>query len=164
MKTKLVLALLSTCVVAGSAAAFAETLYPVQGPLAAQASPPAMKLNFHGSTSGNFSLVQTSGETFQGKWASVTPAFVNNKTPENPASYLPQPNLAFAWDAVYGQGYFVGQVLGTRIRQAVATGDKGTVVQVECLYGDQRFPGVPNFGFNGVAVDSKGNIYKVVFP
>jgi hypothetical protein len=122
-----------------------------------------MKAAFHGSLSGNFTLVQTNGETFQAKWASVTPSFVNNKTPETPASYLPQPNLAFAWDIVYGQGFFLAQVLGTRIRQVVATGNKGTVIQVECLYGDPRF-GNPNSGSNGVAVDSKGNIYKVVWP
>jgi hypothetical protein len=108
MKTKLVLALLSICVVAGGAAAFGETLYPVQGPLAAQAPPPVMKATFHGTTSGNFSLVQANGETFQAKWAVATPSFASNKTPENPASYLPQPNLASAWDTVYGQGYFLG--------------------------------------------------------
>jgi hypothetical protein len=158
MKVKLALALLIVCIVAGSAPACAETLYPVQGPLAAQAPPPIMKATFHGTTSGNFSLVQTNGETFQAKWASVTASFVNNKTPGTPASYLPQPNLAFAWDTVYGQGYFLAQVLGTRIMQVVATGDKGTVIQVERLYGD------PRAGFNGVAVDSKGNIYKVVWP
>jgi len=158
MKTKLVLALLSVCVVAGSTAAFAETLYPVQGPLAAQAPPQVMKAAFHGSNSGSFSLVQASGEKFQAKWATVIPSFINNKTPEIPASYLPQPNLAFAWDTVYGQGYFLAQVLGTGIRQVVATGDKGTVIQVETL------PASLHSGFNGVAVDSKGNIYKVVWP
>src|ERR1017187_4437728 len=158
MKTKLVLALLSICVVAGGAAAFGETLYPVQGTAGAQAPPPVMKATFHGTTSGNFSLVQANGETFQGKWAALTPSFASNKTPENPASYLPQPNLASAWDTVYGQGYFLAQVLGTRIMQVVATGDKGTVIQVERLYGD------PRAGFNGVAVDSKGNVYKVIWP
>jgi hypothetical protein len=158
MKTKLVLALLSICVAAGSAPAFAETLYPVQGPLAAQAPPPVMKAAFHGTSSGNFTLVQANGETFQAKWTSVTPSFVNNKTPENPASYLPQPNLAFAWDTVYGQGFFLAQVVGTRIRQVVATGNQGTVIQVECLFGDARA------GLNGVAVDSKGNVYKVIWP
>ena len=158
MKAKFVLALLSVCIIAGSAAAFAEALYPVQGPLAAQAPPPAMKATFHGTNSGSFSLVQANGETFHGKWAFLTPSFVNNKTPETPASYLPQSNLAFAWDTVYGQGYFVSQVLGTRIKQVVATGDRGTVIQVECLYGD------PHAGLNGVAVDSKGNVYKVIWP
>jgi len=158
MKTKLALALLSVCIVAGSAAAGAETLYPVQGPLAAQASPPVMKATFHETSSGNFTLVQANGETFQGKWAFLVPSYVNAKTPETSANYLPQPNLAFAWDTVYGQGFFLAQVLGTRIMQVVATGDKGTVIQVERLYGD------PRAGFNGVAVDSKGNVYKVLWP
>ena len=118
-----------------------------------------MKAAFHGTTSGNFSLVQTNGESFQAKWTTITASFINNKTLENPASYLPQPNLAFAWDTVYGQGYFVGQVLGNRIRQVVATGDRGTVIQVEMQQSFGQQAGV----YNGVAVDSKGNVYKVVW-
>jgi hypothetical protein len=87
----------------------------------------------------------------------VVPSFVNAKTPETPSSYLPQPNLAFAWDVVYGQGYFLAHVLGTRLRQAIVTGDMGTVLQVECQFTDGHS------AFNGVAVDSKGNIYKVAW-
>lgn len=138
---------------AASIPGWGETLYPVLGPMAAQAPPPMMTAKFHGTTSGEFSLTQVNGETFHGKWASLIPSFVNAKTPEIPASYLPQPNLAFAWDAVYGQGYFLARVLGTRIKQVVATGDRGTVIQMECFLGD----------LNGVAVDSKGNLFKVVW-
>jgi hypothetical protein len=87
----------------------------------------------------------------------VTPSFVNAKTPQDPSAYLPQPNLAFAWDAIYGQGFFLAQILGNQIKQVVAKGDQGTVIQVECLPA-----GGPN-SLNGVAVDSKGNLYKVVF-
>jgi len=31
--------------------------------------------------------------------------------------YPPQPNLAFAWDAVYGQGFFVAKILGKKFGQ-----------------------------------------------
>jgi hypothetical protein len=158
MKAKLALVLLGLCLIVRSAAATEQTLYPVQGPLVAQAPPPVMKASFHGAYSGSFSLVQAPGESFQGKWTDVIPSFVNTKTPETPASYLPQPNLAFAWDAVYGPGYFVAQILGAGIRQAVATGNQGTVIQVECRYSPVTG------GCTGVAVDSKGNIYKVVWP
>jgi hypothetical protein len=157
MNTRLLCAILSVCTLGGFANANGETLYPVQGPAAAQAPPPVMTAKFSGANSGKFTLVQAHGESFQGQWAFVTPSFVSTKTPQDPAAYLPQPNLAFAWDAVYGQGYFLAQVIGTRIRQVVATGDHGTVIQVECLYGDFHA------GFNGVAFDSKGNLYKVVF-
>jgi hypothetical protein len=158
MKAKSALVLLGLCLIVRSAAASGETLYPVQGPMAAQAPPPVIKASFHGSSSGSFSLVQANGESFQGKWASLIPSFVNTKTPETPASYLPQPNLAFAWDAVYGPGYFVAQILGTGIRQVVVTGNQGTVIQVECRYSLSPSPGCI-----GVAVDSKGNIYKVAW-
>jgi hypothetical protein len=149
--------LLCVFALSGFANANGETLYPVQGPAAAQAPPPVITAKFSGTNSGKFTLVQAHGESFQGQWAFVIPSFVSTKTPQDPAAYLPQPNLAFAWDAVYGQGYFLAQVIGTRIRRVVATGDQGTVIQVECLYGDLRA------GFNGVAFDSKGNLYKVVF-
>ena len=155
MKTTLVLVLLAICMI--SSVACAETLYPVQGPLAAQAVPPAMTAKFSGSNSGKFALVHAGGESFQGKWTFVTASFVNAKTPQDPATYLPQPNLAFAWDAVYGQGYFLAQIVGSRIRQVIAKGDQGTTIQVECLFAD------PHAGYNGVAVDSNGNLYKVVW-
>ena len=157
MKTRFAALLFGICISSGFTAGSAETLYPVQGPLAAQAPPPVITAHFAGTNSGKFTMSVAHGESFQGKWAFVMPPFVNAKTPQEPAAYLPQPNLAFAWDAVYGQGYFVAQILGSRIRQVVAKGDQGTVLQVECLYAD------PHAGYNGVAVDSKGNLFKVVW-
>lgn len=90
----------------------------------------------------------------------MTITFVNSKSPGAPASYPPQPNLAFAWDLVYGPGYFLANILGSQtVGQATATGDKGTVLQLE--FHKERL-GVPPDDMFGVAVDSKGNIYKVV--
>ncbi|MGO9340479.1 MAG: hypothetical protein ACLPY1_23650 [Terracidiphilus sp.] len=151
MKSAFAPVLLSLCIVS----AHGETLYPVFGPRAAQAPPPVMTARFNGTASGKFTLIEANGESFQGKWSFVTASFVNAKTPQDPATYLPQPNLAFAWDAVYGQGYFLAKGVGQRMKQAVATGSLGTKLQIECLPG--AFP-----GFYGIAVDSKGNIYKVV--
>jgi hypothetical protein len=51
------------------------------------------------------------------------------------ASYPPQPNLAFAWDAVYGQGFFVAKILGKKFGQGVFIGNQGTLLQVETLDG-----------------------------
>ena len=68
--------------------------------------------------------------------------------------------LSTQWDAVYGQGYYVSTILGSQdVVQATATGDKGTVLQVE-FHREQL--GVPEDNHFGVAVDSKGNIYKAV--
>jgi hypothetical protein len=92
------------------------------------------------------------GEVLQGKCVEVKASSMNTKTPGTPDSFPPQPNLAFAWDAVYGQGYFASHVLGRKIWQGVFTGSQGTVLQVELL--DAQ---------HGAAVDNKGNVYKAVW-
>ena len=145
-----------------SSAACAQRLYPVQGPAAMQQTQPLFSAKLQGylGQSGKITLVQSNGESFQGTWSIVTATFANNKTPGTPASYPPQPNLAFAWDAVYGQGYYVATILGSQnVGTAVATGDRGTVLQIE-FHREQL--GVPEDNHFGVAVDNKGNIYKVV--
>jgi hypothetical protein len=53
---------------------------------------------------------------------------------------------------VYGQGFFVAKILGKKFGQGVFIGNQGTLLQVETLDGR-----------NGVAVDNKGNIYKMVW-
>jgi hypothetical protein len=162
VKAKIVFILFCVCMVFGSVAVSGQRLFPVQGPAAAQAVPPAFtaKLTNILKQSGKITLKQENGESFTGTWTIVTASFVNAKTPGSPASYPPQPNLAYAWDLVYGPGYYVGTLLGSQyIGQAVATGDKGTVLQVEFHRGQL---GVPEDNHFGVAVDNKGNIYKVV--
>ena len=162
MKAKFVLVLLGLFLGAGSGRASAQRLYPVQGPAAKQADPPlftAKVTNYLGK-SGIMTLFQANGESFRGPWSIVTATYYNDKTPGTPASYPPQPNLAFAWDAVYGQGYYISSILGSEnVGQATVTGDKGTVLQIE-FHREQL--GVPEDNHFGVAVDNRGNIYKVV--
>lgn len=159
MKTKLVLALLSIGMISGSAPAHGQKLYPIQGPLASQPTPPVFSGQIRGpmfSVGGMPTLLKSwtlsNGEVLKGKCATVKASSLNTKTPGAPDSYPPQPNLAFAWDAVYGQGYFAAHILGKKIWQGVFTGDQGTVLQVEIL--DE---------FHGAAVDNKGNVYKEVW-
>ena len=158
MKTKLVLALLSVCMVSGSVAAFGQKLYPVQGPLASLTTPPVFSGQIRRPMFGGApptllkSWTVANGEVLPGKCTAVKASSVNAKTPGTPESYPPQPNLAFAWDAVYGQGYFAAHILGGKIWQGIFTGSQGTVLQVEIL--DQQ---------HGAAVDNKGNVYKVVW-
>jgi hypothetical protein len=158
MKTKLVLALLSVGMTLGCSAAFGQKLYPVQGPLASQTTPPVFSGQIRRPMFGGAlptllkSWTLVNGEVLNGKCAAVTASSVNPKTPGTPESYPPQPNLAFAWDAVFGQGYFTAHILGKKIWQGVFTGDQGTVLQVEIL--DE---------LHGAAVDNKGNVYKEVW-
>jgi hypothetical protein len=103
--------------------------------------------------SGVLSLALANGELFKGKWANQKESFVNNEIPGTAASFPPQPNLAFAWDAVFGNGYYLAHILGRDTGKAILTGSQGTVLQL-----DFRF----NHGLAfGVAIDNKGNVYKV---
>jgi hypothetical protein len=154
--------LFALCFFVASTAAHAQRLYPVQGPATAQTPPPnfTAKLSNYLGKSGVITLTQDGGETFQGPWTTVTVTFINSKTPGTPASFPPQPNLAFAWDLVYGPGYFNTHILGSQtVGQATATGSNGTVLQLE--FQKEKLGAIIDNIF-GVAVDNKGNIYKMV--
>jgi hypothetical protein len=152
-----ILGLFALCCFIPSTAAHAQRLYPVQGPATAQTPPPNFTAKL---TSKTISLTQAGGETFQGTWAVATITFANPETPGTPASYPPQPNLAFAWDLVYGQGFFLANILGSKtVGQATVTGSNGTILQLE--FQVEKL-GAPVDNIFGVAVDNKGNIYKVV--
>jgi hypothetical protein len=153
MNKRLALFLLSLCIcMQWATAGYGQWLYPVEGPLAKSVPPPVFAAKLTGVNSGTISLTLSNGETFSGRWATVAPAFVNAKKPGSDVATLPQPNLAFTWDTIYGQGYFLAQLLGEHIGQAILTGDRGTTLQLEFL--DGKF---------GVALDSKGNTYKVAW-
>lgn len=148
---------LALCIWGTCGVAFGQTLYPIGGPLAAQTPQPVFKGQVRHpifSIGSQFFLLKSwtlaNGEVLTGKPKTVTATSVN--MPPLQAIALPQPNLAFAWDEVYGQGFFVAHILGKQIGQGIFTGKQGTVLQLESLDGR-----------NGVAVDNKGNIYKVVW-
>jgi hypothetical protein len=149
------------CFLVPLSAAHAQRLYPVQGPATSQTPPPSFTANLdliHKPR--KITLAQAGGETFVGTWTVVTASFANLKTPGTSASYPPQPNLAFAWDLVYGQGFFSANILGSKtVGQATATGSNGTVLQLE--FQEEKL-GLPVENVFGVAIDNKGNIYKVV--
>jgi hypothetical protein len=144
--------LLAVFVILGSAHAYAQRLYPVQGPLATVPSPQEFTARMHGSTTGQITVTLANGETFNGQWSTLV-AFSTNTNPKKAPTGSPlQPNLASAWDAVYGQGFYLAKVIGVGIGQSLLTGNQGTVVQLEYFNNKE-----------GVALDSKGNIYKMVW-
>jgi hypothetical protein len=137
---------------AGSAHAYAQRLYPAQGPLATVPSPQVFTARMHGSTTGQITVTLANGEVFNGQWSTLV-AFSTNTNPKKTTTGSPlQPNLASAWDAVYGQGFYLAKVLGESIGQALLTGNQGTVIQMEYFNNKE-----------GAALDSKGNIYKMVW-
>jgi hypothetical protein len=156
-RSALSLVLSSVFMIAGCSYITIVNLYPVQGPASAMAPPPYYQLTIKGNVaivngkSPTINVVLGNGESFHGSWSNFTESSANQKMPGTAASLPPQPNLAFAWDAVYGKGFFVAHLLGESVLQTTMTGSQGTVLQAELQ------------GRRGVAIDSKGNIYKMTW-
>ncbi len=71
--------------------------------------------------------------------------------------------MSSVWDTVYGSGFYVSHVLGTRLYvQAVIPGNRGTVLNLEMYRSDEKEPNSVS-AIKGVAKDNKDNIYKLVF-
>ncbi|MGC1457953.1 MAG: hypothetical protein WA825_06725 [Steroidobacteraceae bacterium] len=132
---KSALLLCAAVLVSGCAAG---RLYPVQGPLAAQLSPPIYKIKMEYGDGISATLARR--EECQGRWLDVVQ--------EDPTAR----ELSAEWDLVYGKGYFVANVLGhPGIARATLTCAKGTKVTVEFD------------SMKGVAKDENGNVFKLTF-
>jgi len=151
------LLLLGICLTVGCAEG---RLYPVQGPFSSQSPSPVFTAKMNGGIhSGNISVVLASGEKATGRWE-----WIQTESPTaSPAKNPGVESLASVWDAVYGQGFYVSHVLGTKpFARAVVTGDHGTILHME-MYRPVGEGGEVPVNFRGVARDNKSNIYKVVF-
>jgi hypothetical protein len=177
--TNFILALiLSACVV--TAACARARMYPVEGPMASETPGAVYSAKLTGLLySGDITITVGNGEICKGHWtlvkggtsldsapASVTPASANTTdVPAAQAPAAPSPvteGMPAAWDAVYGQGYYVAHVLGEPLyAHAMVIGNRGTVLNVE-FYRVNR--GDSNrIDIHGVAKDNKGNIFKLAF-
>jgi hypothetical protein len=136
-------------------------LYPVQGPLSARTPPPAIAVKFTGGVnSGNVSLVSPDGEAASGHWARVA-THSTGPTGIAPASAPRADGMPALWDTIYGSGFFTAHVLGAGLyATAVISGKQGTVYNLEFYSADTNRKSVQ---IRGVAKDSAGNLYKVVF-
>ena len=154
-QSSVLLVLLGLLIMAGCATT--ATLYPVQGPLAQQASVQTIEARVDGimGNSGKITLTMPDGEVCKGRWSSVAPAFTTYSSAQ--ASGSVSSGLANVWASVYGNGFAIGNVAGVNRGQAVLMGTRGAVIQVEFLTGSGTANGY------GVAVDNKGNTYKVLF-
>lgn len=138
-------------------------LYPVQGPLSAQTPVPVLVAKITGAfTPGEISVVLSDGEACKGRWVMVPrPKVPKGATTAN----APTTNgMQSVWDTVYGSGFYVSHVLGARLyAQAVVSGNRGTVLNVE-MYKPEREPeGNPVSTIKGIPKDNKDNVYKLVF-
>ena len=162
MKKLLLTALLSTVLISCHATA---RFYPVRGPLAEQPTPPVLVGRISGVTlSGTMTVNGLQGELFQGKWVTVTRP---SKSTAAPVTAAADSEMAQIWDSIYGEGFYVSHVLGTRLygRAGLAT-KNGDSLKVEFYRPEQPVasdPGSIPGAVKGVAKDDKGNIYKVTF-
>jgi hypothetical protein len=161
MKISLFVVLLSASILSGCYAN--ARFYPVKGPLSAQAPLPVFKAKVTGIVkNGNISLVLADGEIGKGRWSQVGPVHAPKGATTSTASATS--GMASLWDTVYGPGFYVSHVLGSRLyAEAVVTGDRGTVLNVEFYRGEGEEHENSTHAVKGVAKDNKDNIYKVVF-
>ena len=161
MKSRLFVVLLAVSILSGCYAN--ARFYPVKGPLAAQAPLPVFTAKMTGlGNSGDISLALADGETGIGHWTRVAPVQSPNGAVTSNASA--NSSMAALWDIIYGPGFYVSHVLGTRLyAEAVVTGDRGTVLNVEFYRDEREHHDDSSRGLKGVAKDNKDNIYKVVF-
>jgi hypothetical protein len=124
---------------------------------------PVLQAKMTGSfTPGNFSAVLRDGEVCKGHFTVVrSGAIPKNTTADNAQVEGP---LSSVWDSVYGPGFYVAHVLGARYyARTVATGTRGTTLKVEIYRPVSVEEGTQVASIKGVARDSAGNTYKVVF-
>jgi hypothetical protein len=167
VKPWIALALFGICLISGCHGY--GHLYPVQGPLASMTPVPSytFSITYPGSPKydrgqgGEISMVLANGETFRGPWT-----MVYNKPGSQVAgaSTSMSDSTAAAWDAVYGQGFYVAHVLGAnRVGHVTLTGTQGTVLQIEWWDQNHAGDGTTIVGTKGIGEDNKGNTYKVVW-
>src|SRR5262249_45340182 len=110
--------------------------YPVRGPLAEQ-NPTAVLVGkvTAARESGPMTVTGTQGEVFRGRWQMVKQP---TKTTQAPAVAPTDNEMAALWDSIYGNGFFVGHILGSRqYGRASLQGNAGSVLKVEfCQTGE----------------------------
>jgi hypothetical protein len=124
-------------------------LYQIQSSLSAQTPVPTYKVIIGGvGNSGTMTATLQDDEVCSGKWAPLRQ--------DDPSAS----KLSAVWDRVYGQGFFVANILGgSGAYRAVLAGNKGTTLTVE-FYGlnAARMSDV-----RGVAQDNNGDVFKLTF-
>jgi hypothetical protein len=137
-------------------------LFPIQGPTSAQKPLPVIPVTVTNDSpnaagfimGGNITFALPDEETFHGRWSRE--AYINS----DPGALAQQreTDIQPAWDVVYGEGYYIANVLGSLIHaRAMLKGSRGTSIQIE-------FNSAQPWPTRGVARDDKGNIYKLVVP
>jgi hypothetical protein len=149
MKTPVLLATVFATL-GGCAVMVPGHLYPVQGPLSKESTPPIYTATLNGGVlpSGTITVHLAPGITCPGDWKAVSADDPTGREMSN------------EWDEVYGSGYFVANVLGKRtFARAVLTCSNAEKLNLEFLV---VTPGIPSSTM-GVVSDGTGNLFKLSF-
>jgi len=146
---------LTTALMLGCAAK--AHFYPVQGPLMSQTPLPVPTAKItYGVTPHDLIVTLPDGEVCKGHWTIVKRGEVPGKTDAKDAAASP---MQSDWDTVFGPGYYVAHVLGTKYyARTTATGNHGSVLHVEIYISET---GQEGRAMRGVAHDSRDNLYKL---
>lgn len=158
----LFVALLSFALVSCRATA---RFYPVQGPLAEKTPAPIYVGKITGAFySGSMSVTGDQGEVFNGRWEAVRQPSKSTNTPQTPPT---DAEMAPLWDSIYGDGFYVAHVLGTRLYgRGSLKASNGDTLKVEFYRPEEKNSTDPNVihgSIKGVGKDDKGNVYKITF-
>ena len=148
--------------VSGCYGAATARFYPVRGPLTQQAPAPVLVGTLTETfNSGSIKLVLENGEVCKGHWSPVPRP---SRTESGTTSKGTAEDMSAVWDEIYGSGFYVARVLGSRrYAAATAVGNHGTKVYVE-IYEPESEPHETDASrIRGVAKDSIGNVYKITF-
>jgi hypothetical protein len=149
MKISLMLA--TVCAMLGGCALMVPGhLYPVEGPLSKEGTPPIYTATLSGGVlpSGSITVRLAPGISCPGDWKAVSGDDATAR------------QMSVEWDKVYGSGYFVANVLGKRtFARAVLTCSNAEKLNLEFLV---AVPGQPS-SIVGVVSDGTGNIFKLSF-
>lgn len=125
-------------------------MYPIEGPYSKTVPLQVAKAKAIGVENNSGKLIATlpNGEKCEGKWSSVAPQFASASTGSLWGLY---------GGAVFGTSVTTGIMPGVNKGQAFMTCSAGTTVEAEYFTGSGTANGY------GVAKDSAGNVYKMLF-
>ena len=136
------------CVALGGCSTTAN-LYPIQGPLSKTVPLPVVTAHVDGITSntGGLGMTLPDGEICKGRWSSAAPQFATSVSG----------SLWGRYGSVAFSGSAIGPVPGVNRGEAFLTCVRGTTIQAEFFTGSGTANGY------GIAEDSRGNVYKMIF-
>lgn len=140
-----------TCIVTLTACSISVpvNLYPVKGPLSEQQQKPVLTATAHDvqRNTGQFDVIMPNGEKCTGQWSSAAGVTLSHST----ASLFSQ------YGTVTGFATSISNVPGVNRGQAMSFCPSGRTLEAEFVTGSGTANGY------GIAKDSDGNIYKMLF-